>query len=46
MMFWTGDAQAPAEMTVHDQVPVFKAATNLVEVPVVVRDYKGRAVGR
>ena len=37
--------QSPSEMTVRDQTPVFKTALNMVEVPVVVRDYKGRAVG-
>ena len=40
-----GTQQSPAQMTTHDSTPVFKTAVNVVDVPVVVRDYKGRAVG-
>ena len=40
-----GTQQAPAEMSVHDRTPAFQTAVNIVEVPVVVRDYKGQAVG-
>lgn len=41
----TTSPQSPAEVTTHDQTITFKTAVNVVEVPVVVRDYKGRAVG-
>ena len=42
-------AQTPAvnqaEMTTHDAPPTFSAGVNLVLVPVVVRDAKGKAIG-
>lgn len=38
-------SQAGPEIAVQDQPPTFKARTNLVMVPVVVRDSAGRAVG-
>jgi VWFA-related protein len=41
----TASPQNPAEITSHDQTLTFKTAVNVVEVPVVVRDFKGRAVG-
>ena len=37
--------QGTAEVTARDQPLTFKTAVNVVEVPVVVRDFKGRAVG-
>jgi VWFA-related protein len=39
-----GAAQETAEMTSKEQPAVFRSSTNLVLVPVVVRDSKGRAV--
>ena len=39
-----GAAQEAAEMTSKEQPAVFRSSTNLVLVPVVVRDSKGRAV--
>jgi VWFA-related protein len=42
----TAWAQAPtAEITTKEAAPTFKSGTNLVPVPVVVRDRNGRAVG-
>lgn len=38
-------SQTGAEIAVRDQPPTFKARTNLVMVPVVVREGAGRAVG-
>jgi VWFA-related protein len=38
-------AQEPAEMTSRDAPVVFRSRVNLVQVPVVVRDAQGRAVG-
>lgn len=40
----TSTQQNP-EVTTHDAPAVFQSRTNLVQVPVVVRDSKGRAVG-
>src|SRR5262249_32174668 len=40
-----GGQQNPAEVATHEQTPVFRTTTNVVEVPVVVRDNQGRAVG-
>jgi VWFA-related protein len=37
--------QNPAEMTTHDETVTFKTAVTVVNVPVVVRDSKGQAVG-
>jgi len=37
--------QNPAEVTNREQTLTFKTAVNMVNVPVVVRDSKGRAVG-
>jgi VWFA-related protein len=43
---WSSSTQQSAsEVTVRDSPAVFKSHTNLVQVPVVVRDAKGRAVG-
>lgn len=38
-------AQNTAELTTHDAAPTFSSGVNLVLVPVVVRDDKGRAIG-
>jgi hypothetical protein len=38
-------AKPAAEMATHDEPAMFKARVNLVMVPVVVRDRKGKAVG-
>src|ERR1039458_1429512 len=38
-------SQNSPEITTHDQTVTFKTAVNLVNVPVVVRDSQGRAVG-
>src|SRR5262249_578174 len=38
-------AQQPAEMAQKDEPALFKARVNLVAVPVVVRDHKGKAIG-
>jgi VWFA-related protein len=37
--------QNAAEVATHDQAVTFKTAVNLVNVPVVVRDFNGKAVG-
>jgi VWFA-related protein len=41
----TAPPQNPAEMTTHEETVTFKTAVNVVNVPVVVRDSKGQAVG-
>ena len=41
----TASAPGEAEISTHDEPTTFKAQTNLVQVPVVVRDREGRAVG-
>jgi VWFA-related protein len=38
-------AQEPAEMTSHEEPVTFRSRVNLVQVPVVVRDARGQAVG-
>ena len=38
-------AAQTAEMVAHEQIPTFRAETNLVTVPVVVRDSRGRPRG-
>jgi VWFA-related protein len=38
-------AQTTNEITTHDATPTFSTGVNLVLVPVVVRDAKGRAIG-
>jgi VWFA-related protein len=38
-------AQTTAEVSTHDATPTFSTGVNLVLVPVVVRDAKGRAIG-
>ena len=43
--FLTFGGQQPAEVSTRDVPVSFKATTNLVMVPVVVRDSKGPAVG-
>jgi VWFA-related protein len=55
--FWAAAQQPPAaatpqpsaqntpEITQHDETPTFRVKVNLVEVRVVVRDAKGRAIG-
>jgi VWFA-related protein len=37
--------QEPAEMTSHEEPVTFRSRVNLVQVPVVVRDARGQAVG-
>ncbi len=41
----SGTAQGPAEMSTRDETATFRVKVNLVLVPVVVRDAKGKAVG-
>jgi VWFA-related protein len=38
-------AQSAPEMATHDATPTFSSATNLVQVPVIVRDKRGQAIG-